>query len=284
LLSSHNFNTIIGLSNLSFGLPNRSQINAAFLSRAIYNGLNSAIMNPEDSLLMNILKGNQLLDGNLVIENKIENRDKLVENILQGNQENLKTIIQKELEEKEPLEISQNILAKAMEQIGDLYSEGKIYLPELLLASDTVKPIFDYINQFIGESETKKAKVVIATVEGDIHDIGKNIVATVLRSSNFEVIDLGKDVETQKIVEAVRKEKPQILGLSAMMTTTIGKIEEVVNEVRKLSFPVKIIAGGASMNKQLANNFGCDAYAKDASEGLKICKRWIEEINYGDDN
>ncbi len=88
----------------------------------------------------------------------------------------------------------------------------------------------------------------------------------------------------KKIVEAVRKEKPQILGLSAMMTTTIGKIEEVVNEVRKLSFPVKIIAGGASMNKQLANNFGCDAYAKDASEGLKICKRWIEEINYGNDN
>ncbi|MGB4434796.1 MAG: cobalamin-dependent protein, partial [Defluviitoga tunisiensis] len=247
LLSSYNFNTTIGLSNLSFGLPNRSQINAAFLSRAIYNGLNSAIMNPEDSLLMNTLKGNQLLDGNLVIENKIENRDKLLENILQGNQENLKTIIQKELEEKDPLEISQNILGKAMEQIGDLYSEGKIYLPELLLASETVKPIFDYLNQFVGESETKKAKVVIATVEGDIHDIGKNIVAAVLRSSNFEVIDLGKDVATQKIVEAVNKEKPQILGLSAMMTTTIGKIEEVVNEVRKLSFPVKIIAGGASM-------------------------------------
>ncbi|HOB16499.1 MAG TPA: homocysteine S-methyltransferase family protein [Defluviitoga sp.] len=284
LLASQGFNTTIGLSNLSFGLPNRSQINAAFLSRAIYNGLNSAIMNPEDSMLMNTLKGNQLLDGNLVKENKIENRDKLIENILQGNQENLKKIIQKELEEKDPLEVSQNILGKAMEQIGDLYSEGKIYLPELLLASETVKPVFDYINQLIGESETKKAKVVIATVEGDIHDIGKNIVATVLRSSNFEVIDLGKDVETQKIVDAVNQEKPQILGLSAMMTTTVGKIEEVVSEVRELNFPVKIIAGGASMNKQLAYKFGCDAYAKDASEGLKICKRWIEEINYGDDN
>jgi len=284
LLASQGFNTTIGLSNLSFGLPNRSQINAAFLSRAIYNGLNSAIMNPEDSMLMNTLKGNQLLDGNLVKENKIENRDKLIENILQGNQENLKKIIQKELEEKDPLEVSQNILGKAMEQIGDLYSEGKIYLPELLLASETVKPVFDYINQLIGESETKKAKVVIATVEGDIHDIGKNIVATVLRSSNFEVIDLGKDVETQKIVDAVNQEKPQILGLSAMMTTTVGKIEEVVSEVRELNFTVKIIAGGASMNKQLAYKFGCDAYAKDASEGLKICKRWIEEINYGDDN
>jgi 5-methyltetrahydrofolate--homocysteine methyltransferase len=128
----------------------------------------------------------------------------------------------------------------------------------------------------IPESQNdKKAKVVLATVEGDIHDIGKNIVAAVLRSANFKIIDLGKDVETSTIINAVQKEKPNILGLSAMMTTTVGKIEEVVNELKKLSIKVKVIAGGASMNRKLAETFGCDAYAKDASEGLKICKSWV---------
>ncbi|PNR93645.1 homocysteine S-methyltransferase [Petrotoga sp. 9PWA.NaAc.5.4] len=275
LFSKEGFNTVIGLSNLSFGLPNRNYINAAFLSRAIYSGLTSAIMNPEDEFLMNTLKGNLLLDNNISIESKAEEYNELTRNILNGNKENVFKIIKEELETKNPLEVSQNILGKAMQEIGDLYSKGKLYLPELLLAAETVKPIFDYLNEMIPESTFKRAKVVLATVEGDIHDIGKNIVASVLRSGNFEVIDLGKDVESSAIVEAVKKYKPEILGLSAMMTTTVGKIEEVVKTLKPLNIKVKVIAGGASMNKKLAETFGCDAYAKDASEGLRICKEWV---------
>ena len=275
LFSKEGFNTVIGLSNLSFGLPNRNYINAAFLSRAIYSGLTSAIMNPEDEFLMNTLKGNLLLDNNISIESKAEEYNELTRNILNGNKENVFKIIKEELETKNPLEVSQNILGKAMQEIGDLYSKGKLYLPELLLAAETVKPIFDYLNEMIPESTFKRAKVVLATVEGDIHDIGKNIVASVLRSGNFEVIDLGKDVESSAIVEAVEKYKPEILGLSAMMTTTVGKIEEVVKTLKPLNIKVKVIAGGASMNKKLAETFGCDAYAKDASEGLRICKEWV---------
>jgi len=279
LLSQDGFNTTLGLSNLSFGLPDRKFINAAFLSRARYNGLTSAIMNPEDEFLMNTLKGNLLLDKNIVATNKIEDQDELTEKILQGEKEEVKKIIERELESKSPLEVSQKILGESMENIGELYAKGSIYLPELLLAAETVKPIFDYLNQMIPATESnKKAKVVLATVEGDIHDIGKNIVGSVLKSGNFEVIDLGKDVETQIIIDAVKKHSPEILGLSAMMTTTVGKIEEVVKELKKYGINVKVITGGASMNKKLAENFGCDAYAKDASEGLKICKNWVSEL------
>ena len=276
LLSQNGFNTTMGLSNLSFGLPNRNYINAAFLSRAKGKGLTSAILNPEDEFLMNTLNGNLLLDKNIVIPSKVEKQDELTEKILQGEEGEVKRIIENQLKEKSPLEVSQDVLGKAMEKIGDLYAQGNIYLPELLLAAETVKPIFDYLNNLIPESQNdKKAKVVLATVEGDIHDIGKNIVAAVLRSANFKIVDLGKDVETSTIINAVQKEKPNILGLSAMMTTTVGKIEEVVNELKKLSIKVKVIAGGASMNRKLAETFGCDAYAKDASEGLKICKNWV---------
>jgi len=276
LLSKNGFNTTMGLSNLSFGLPNRNYINAAFLSRAKGNGLTSAILNPEDEFLMNTLNGNLLLDKNIVIPSKVEKQDELTEKILQGEEGGVKRIIENQLKEKSPLEVSQDVLGKAMEKIGDLYAQGNIYLPELLLAAETVKPIFDYLNNLIPESQNdKKAKVVLATVEGDIHDIGKNIVAAVLRSANFKIIDLGKDVETSIIIDVVQKEKPNILGLSAMMTTTVGKIEEVVNELKKLSINLKVIAGGASMNRKLAETFGCDAYAKDASEGLKICKSWV---------
>ena len=143
----------------------------------------------------------------------------------------------------------------------------------MLLAAETVKPIFDYLNNLIPESQNdKKAKVVLATVEGDIHDIGKNIVAAVLRSANFKIIDLGKDVETSTIINAVQKEKPNILGLSAMMTTTVGKIEEVVNELKKLSIKVKVIAGGASMTENLLKPLAAMPTLKMQAKGSRYAK------------
>jgi methionine synthase (B12-dependent) (EC 2.1.1.13) len=182
------------------------------------------------------------------------------------------------LKEKEPLYISQNMLARAMEQIGTLYSRGIIYLPHLILASETVQPAFDYLNNLLGEAQTKLGKVLLATVQGDIHDIGKRIVATVLKSGGFEVYDVGKDVPAQKILSECERLKPDIVGLSAMMTTTVGQVKEVSDLLKKNNVRVVVIAGGASMNEQLANQFGV-LYAKDALKALEICKKIVGKEN-----
>ncbi|AZR72689.1 homocysteine methyltransferase [Anoxybacter fermentans] len=276
LLTEAGIKTTMGLSNLSFGLPNRSYINGAFLAQAIEKGLTSAIMNPGDSFVMGSLQGSLALKGKKITEEeKVLTEDPMVEALLSGNFDQLRSLVEKELEQSSPLEVSQNILRKAMEEIGVLYTEGKIYLPQLLLASETAQPIFDFLNSFISEEKTYKGKVVLATVEGDIHDIGKKIVGTVLKSGGFEVIDAGKDVPAEEILKIVKKERPDILGLSAMMTTTVGRVEEVAALLKQENVKVKLIAGGASMNSSLAKKFGCDGYAQNASDALILCKDLI---------
>jgi len=198
--------------------------------------------------------------------------------IVSGQKEKLMNFVKDSLKEKEPLYISQNMLARAMEQIGTLYSKGIIYLPHLILASETVQPAFDYLNNLLGEAQAKLGKVLLATVQGDIHDIGKRIVATVLKSGGFEVYDVGKDVPAQKILSECERLKPDIVGLSAMMTTTVGQVKEVSDLLKKNNVRVVVIAGGASMNEQLANQFGV-LYAKDALKALEICKKIVGKEN-----
>ena len=274
-LSDRGIKTTLGLSNLSFGMPDRSLINGAFLSQAINVGLRSAIMNSKDTFVMNSLKGALYLKGeDLEDRNAIQKYDDpLVEILLKGNTDELKKLIDKKLKEFDPLTISQEILGKAMEKIGDLYSKGVIYLPHLLLASDTSKPVFDYLNSLTSVKRAYKGKVLLATVEGDIHDIGKKIVATVLRSGGYEVIDIGKDVPTEEIISAIKSHKPDIVGLSAMMTTTVGKVEEVSSVIKKQGIKAIVIAGGASMSRTLSEKFGCDGYARNASEALELCNK-----------
>ncbi|RKX56423.1 MAG: homocysteine methyltransferase [Thermotoga sp.] len=274
-LSDRGIKTTLGLSNLSFGMPDRSVINGAFLSQAINVGLRSAIMNSKDTFVMNSLKGALYLKGeDLEDRNAIQKYDDpLVEILLKGNTDELKKLIDKKLKEFDPLTISQEILGKAMEKIGDLYSKGVIYLPHLLLASDTSKPVFDYLNSLTSVKRAYKGKVLLATVEGDIHDIGKKIVATVLRSGGYEVIDIGKDVPTEEIISAIKSHKPDIVGLSAMMTTTVGKVEEVSSVIKKQGIKAIVIAGGASMSRTLSEKFGCDGYARNASEALELCNK-----------
>lgn len=274
-LSNRGIKTTLGLSNLSFGMPDRSMINGAFLSQAINVGLRSAIMNSKDTFVMNSLKGALYLKGEGLEDRSAIQKydDPLVEVILKGNTDELKKLIDKKLKEFDPLTIGQEILGKAMEKIGDLYSKGVIYLPHLLLASDTSKPVFDYLNSLTSVKRAYKGKVLLATVEGDIHDIGKKIVATVLRSGGYEVIDVGKDVPTEEIISAVKSHKPDIVGLSAMMTTTVGKVEEVSTVIKKRGIKAIVIAGGASMSRTLADKFGCDGYARNASEALELCNK-----------
>ena len=170
-----------------------------------------------------------------------------------------------------PLEISQNILGKAMEEIGNLYSAGKIYLPHLLLAAEVTTPFFEYLNGLSEEKAEFKGKVLLATVEGDVHDIGKKIVGTVLKNSGYEVFDMGKDVPADKIIEKTKEIKPDIVGLSAMMTTTVGQVAKVSEKLKNEKISVFLIAGGASMNRALANEFGCSGYAAKAGDAVKIC-------------
>jgi 5-methyltetrahydrofolate--homocysteine methyltransferase len=246
-LSDLGIKTTMGLSNLSFGMPLRSGINASFLSRAMERGLTSAIMNTGDNELFSVMQGSLSLKGEKYEnDEKINTDSEITEYLLNGQTEKIEQVISDELKTKTPLEISQNILGAAMNE----------------LSGRTIKSI---------------GKVIVATVEGDVHDIGKKIVGTVLSSGGFEVMDIGKDCKAEDILEAVKREKPDILGLSAMMTTTVGRVQEVKMLLNENALPVKLISGGASMNKKLAEDFGCDGYSKDATGALDLCKDLLKK-------
>ncbi len=267
--------SVIGLSNLSYRLPKREIINAAFLSLAVNSGLKACIMNTAQKVTLQILEGALILNNRQRIEPDLNLENPLLNFLLKGKKEELLELIRENLKQKEAIEIGQEILAPAMEKIGSLYAENKIFLPQLLLAAETAIAGFNLLNNQITASQTTcKGLILLATVEGDIHDIGKNIVAAVLKSSGFAVQDLGKNVPSKTILKACQKIKPDILGLSAMMTTTVGKIEETADLLRSCKLNIPIVAGGASMNSELAQRFGV-LYAKDAVEGLKICKELL---------
>ncbi|HOO31742.1 MAG TPA: homocysteine S-methyltransferase family protein [Thermotogota bacterium] len=277
-LTALGINTTMGLSNLSFGMPLRSGINAAFLSRAIERGLSSAIMNTGDLELFGVMQGSLSLKGEKYEnDEKINTENEITEYLLNGQSEKINTVIDVELKTKSPLEISQETLGAAMNEIGVLYGKKEIHLPQLILAAETSKPVFDRLNDLSGKSIKSIGKVLVATVEGDVHDIGKKIVGTVLSSGGFEVIDLGKDCKSEDILEAVSRERPDILGLSAMMTTTVGRVQEVKQLLMEKRIEVKLISGGASMNRKLAEDFGCDGYSRDATGALELCKDLVKD-------
>src|SRR6056297_1011874 len=276
MLHHEGIKTTMGLSNLSFGMPQRKAINGAFLAQAIDRGLDSAIMNTADRQLFDIMKGALNLRGQNFIEQQlIETQNPFVRSLLNGETDHLNQLVEKELNTKSPLEISKKVMGNAMNEIGELYSDKKIYLPHLILSAETSKPIFGRLNEMSASSIKAIGKVVLATVEGDVHDIGKKIVGTVLSSGGFEIIDIGKDIPSVEIVEAIKVHQPDILGLSAMMTTTVGKVKEVSDLLKHEGIKVFVISGGASMNKRLSEEFGCHGYSSDASGALKLCKRLL---------
>ena len=277
MLHKAGIKTTMGLSNLSFGMPERKGINAAFLAQSIGKGLDSAIMNTGDKQLLAITKGAVKLRGQDLTESKkIETENVFVRSLLNGEIEKLNKLVDEELKQKSPLMVSQQTLAKAMNEIGDLYAKKMIYLPHLILAAETSKPVFERLNSMSDTAIKAIGKVVLATVEGDVHDIGKKIVGTVLSSGGFEIIDIGKDVSSENIIESLKKHQPDILGLSAMMTTTVEKVKEVSELIKKEGINVLIISGGASMNKRLAEEFGCQGYSDDASGALKLCRQLLK--------
>ncbi len=291
------FTTILGISNISFGLPNRSAINAAFLSAALSYGLDAAIINPENPKMIEAFFAGALIAGRdfeakrylskygevkkrepqkEIIEIKPE--EELKEVILSGDPEEARRLTKSLLINKDPLEIINQVLIPAMEEVGRRFEKGIYFLPQLMASARAMKAAFNIIKENTKEKPQKpKGKIILATVEGDIHDIGKNIVGLLLENHGYEVIDLGKNVPKERILEAALKEKPDAVGLSALMTTTMMEMKNVIKELKKHGIKVFTMVGGAVVTPEFAREIGADAYAKDAVEAVKIMDKLINE-------
>ncbi|MBR2495945.1 MAG: homocysteine S-methyltransferase family protein [Clostridia bacterium] len=290
-----NCNTILGVSNVSFGLPCRDIINGNFFALALEEGLSLAIINPYSKEIMQAyyafrtLKG---LDDNcqdyvafvetlpkehttIVVDvqkdsNVIEYKSDLQRAIIKGQKEEATVLTKKLLENVAPLDIVNEEIIPALNKVGVDYENKRVYLPQLLMSAEASKCAFLEIKgKMQGQKTEDKGIFVIATVKGDIHDIGKNIVKLLLENYGFNVVDLGKDVEPKTVVEKVVELHAPIVGLSALMTTTVPAMEETIKLLRKSAPWCKVMVGGAVLNKEYAKLIGADYYAKDGMEGVR---------------
>lgn len=288
--------TSLGVSNVSFGLPNRDVLNSVFFALALENGLSGAIMNPFSSEMMKTyytfkaLKG---LDDNCadyisfadsftttVIDNKketataSENSSELQYAVIKGFKEKASEITKELLKTEAPLQIVNGEIIPALNEVGLGYENKTVYLPQLLMSAESAKSSFEVIKEFMtnGEKAESKGTFVIATVRGDIHDIGKNIVKLLLENYGFDVTDLGKDVPPETVVESVIKTNAKLVGLSALMTTTVPAMEETIKLLHQKAPWCKVVVGGAVLTKEYAKKIGADKYAKDAMETVRFAE------------
>ncbi|MEN8154719.1 MAG: homocysteine S-methyltransferase family protein [Acidobacteriota bacterium] len=289
--------TIAGLSNVSFGLPNRELINSTFLSMASAEGLDMVIANPMSNILINSVRAVNLLGygskeniieyTNLfsgytekkVIGNTDNQTGGLLQSIIDGDIENSVESTKVLLKENPPSALIEEFIVPAMNEVGRRYQEKIFFLPHLIASADAVKKILPYIKEKLPKnSDDKRLKILFATVKGDVHDIGKNIIISILESFNYNVIDLGKDVPAQKIVETALKNKVDIIGLSTLMTTTIPSMQatiELIKETGQLD-SVKIFVGGAVITKKMAEKFDA-GFTRDGMEMVNILKDLFKE-------
>ncbi len=276
--------TVLGVSNVSFGLPEREKINATFFALALQKGLSAAIMNPYSNMMMDAYFSFFALSGlDENFENYIKNVEKSVKEVKTETFDTLESAITKGLKEKaeeitktlilteDPLKIVNEKIIPALNIVGEGFENKKVYLPQLLMSAEAAKSAFEVIKTRFSQ-KGGKGKFVLATVEGDIHDIGKNIVKLLLENYGFEVCDLGKDVKPQTILNAVKETGARLVGLSALMTTTVPKMEETILLLRKETPEVKVIVGGAVLNEDYAKKIGADKYAKDAMETVRYAE------------
>lgn len=306
--------TVCGLSNISFGLPERSYVNTAFLTMAIANGLTMAIANPSQELLMNAAFASDLLlakpesdlryinrmnmlaekyagqekvlvpvkkkaagDGTAVSSK--EEHSAIYEAVLKGNKGSIIDEVKAALAAGvKPDEIINDHLIPAINEVGVLFDKQKYFLPQLISSANTMKMAIEYVEPMLEHKDAEqKATAVVATVEGDIHDIGKNLVVLMLKNYGYRVIDLGKDVPASLIVETAMKEHAEIIGLSALMTTTMMRMKDVVELAKEKGCTSKIVIGGAAINESFADEIGADGYSKDAAECVKLVDRLLEK-------
>ncbi|MBO5776725.1 MAG: homocysteine S-methyltransferase family protein [Clostridia bacterium] len=296
-------NTSLGVSNVSFGLPMRDAVNSAFFALALGAGLSAAIMNPYSEVMLktyyafNALSGadsdcskyveavNGFSETISVAQNKVQESAPIVyaselqEAVIKGYKEVAQKATEELLKTTLPLDIVNHEIIPALNVVGEGYEKGTIYLPGLLMSAEASKVAFEVIKCHVANSGVKtedKGTFVIATVEGDIHDIGKNIVKLLLENYCFKVIDLGKDVKAQTILEAVIDTHAPIVGLSALMTTTLPNLEKTVKLIKEKAPWCKTVVGGAVLTEEYAKKIGADKYAKDALETVRYAQTVIK--------
>lgn len=296
--------TSLGVSNVSFGLPERDIINANFFTLALGNGLSAAIMNPYSQAMMKAYHAYRALTGTdsnfeeyigfvgslpkeVAVSQEVkasgvadakDGRSELQIAVIKGLKERAAELTKELLGTVEPLDIVRNEIIPALDEVGAGFEKKTVYLPQLLMSAEASQCAFEEIKASMkGGRAADKCAFVIATVKGDIHDIGKNIVRLLLENYGFTVTDLGRDVPPEKIAETVVKLNAPIVGLSALMTTTVPAMEETIKLLRKSAPWCKIVVGGAVLNKEYAETIGADKYAKDAMETV----RYAEAVNDG---
>ena len=279
-----NCHTSLGVSNVSFGLPSRDVINAVFFNMALENGLSAAIMNPYSKEMMQAYHSYLALSGyDVGFEGYIASVSEAVADnkeittlraaVIKGLKDRAKEFARELLKTYEPIKIINEEIIPALNEVGDGFENKKIYLPSLLMSAEAAGAAFDVIKSIMPEGDPIKCPVVLATVKGDIHDIGKNIVKLVLENYGFAVTDLGKDVDPEKVADEVVRLGAKIVGLSALMTTTLPAMEETIRLVRGAAPDCKIMVGGAVLTEEYARYIGADFYGRDAMEAVKYAEK-----------
>ena len=282
--------TLLGVSNISFGMPNRGLVTQTFLAQALAAGLDMPIINPNLTELMNVIHAHRVLSGEdkeskkyveifagqPAVTETAKAGMALEEAVIKGLKGEAKQIAEKELETSDELTVIQTKLIPALDKVGADYESGKAFLPQLLSAAQAAQSVFDAIKASLaakGTETVKKGRIAVATVRGDIHDIGKNIVKTILENYGYEIFDLGKDVPPEAVCEAVKENDIKVVGLSALMTTTLPAMEETVRKLHEMSPEIKVWIGGAVVTEEYAEKIGADYYAKDARASVDIAKK-----------
>ncbi len=282
--------TVLGVSNISFGLPEREAVNTAFYTEALAAGLSGGIINPKSQSMMNAYYAHNALAG--LDESCLEyissvTKTETVQSgeveisldtaIIKGMKEESARAAKKLLEGTSPLEIINGFIVPALDKVGADFENNRLFLPQLLMSADSAKAAFDEIKAHLvlsGNAQVKGEKIIVATVEGDIHDIGKNIVKVLLQNYGFDVIDLGKDVKCETVLDEAVKRGVKLVGLSALMTTTVPNMEKTIRLLHG-NTDVKVFVGGAVLTKSYAEKIDADYYAKDAMESVRIAQEFF---------
>ena len=282
--------TSLGISNISFGLPNRASINSTFFTMALQKGLSCAIINPLSKELMDSYYSYRalsnldqscedfiqysLVNQDNIVENKVKNEYTLSEIIEKGLISQAKDKTNELLKLNLPLDLINAEIIPALNKVGNSFEQGKIFLPQLLNSAESASVAFSVIKEKMPRESLNGNGVILATVKGDIHDIGKNIVKLLLESYGFVVYDLGKNVPPEKVVEAVKQYNCKLVALSALMTTTLDAMKETIIQLKNYDNNIKVMVGGAVLNEECANNLGADAYGPDAMSAVRFAEKF----------
>ncbi len=283
--------SVLGVSNISFGLPAREQVTVSFLTQAMQAGLDLPIVNPNQRAVMDAVASFRVLSGEDVSAEAYIRRFadaapteaskpaaamSLGDAVMRGLRGETAALTEKALETMGEMDVVNTLLIPALDRVGERYDKQEIFLPQLISAANAACEGFELIKRRIasrGGKSVSKGRLVLATVHGDIHDIGKNIVRVVLENYGYTGIDLGRDVPVKEVVEAVRREKVKLVGLSALMTTTVVSMEETIRAIREAGLDCKIMVGGAVLTPEYAAEIGADYYAKDARQSVEIARK-----------